>query len=115
MRSVPVLCLRALALSAALLGATVLAVPSCSLISAGDDCKAACNNLKTCGQLQTGDCGLYCTGMVYSVEMNGCGSEFDNLNACAKSTTDCTTIQTSCSTQTVAFSKCTTDYCGSHP
>ena len=115
MRSLPQLCLRALALSAAILGAAALIGPACNLISEGDDCKSACTTLTTCGLLHTNDCGVYCSAMVYSVGLAGCGSQFDAQNACAKSNTDCSKAQSACSTQTTAFTKCMQDYCTTNP
>jgi len=111
----PRIYLRAAALSLTLLAAAVLAGPACNLISQGDDCKAACNVLTNCGLLHTSDCGTYCAATVYSVTMNGCGSEFDAQNSCAKENMDCSMAMTACSSQTTAFNKCVQDYCGSNP
>jgi hypothetical protein len=115
MRSVHELFLRAVALSVAALGAAALVGPACSLFSQSDDCKSACTNLNQCGQLHTSDCGLYCTGQIYSAGLAGCGSQFDDLNACAKANTNCSTAQSACSTQTTAFTKCMESYCSTNP
>ncbi len=116
MRTLRELCVRACALSAALLGAAAFAGPACSLIDAGSDCKSACETLKTCGLLSTGDCGVYCAGMVSGAVIAGCNDQFDAQNQCAKANTQCTASSAGmCATQTEAFAKCMKDYCSSHP
>jgi hypothetical protein len=115
MRSLPELCVRAAALSFALLAAAALPCPACNLVSQGDDCKAACNALTQCGMLQTSDCGVYCSAMVSNAVIAGCATLFDDANTCAKDNTDCSTQASNCSAQTTAFTQCMTDYCTNHP
>ncbi len=113
MRSAHALCLHVAALSAALLGAAVLAGPACSLISSGDDCKSACQVFVTCGTLKTSDCGLYCTGEVYSAQLAGCSDQFEALNACGKTNTACNA--STCASEQDAFTKCVMSYCANNP
>jgi hypothetical protein len=115
MRSVPALCARLFVLSVVLLGASVFAGPSCSIIQNGQDCSDGCSTLKMCGLIQTSDCGLYCAGLTEGVTIAGCGDQFDAQNTCAKANTDCSNATANCSAQTAAFTKCMMDYCNMHP
>ena len=88
------LCLRALAVSAAVLGAAVLAplaAARCSLIDASTDCSSACNTLKGCNELPTGDCGYYCASAVSGAPIAGCLDQLNAMISCAKSNPQCGT------------------------
>ena len=116
MRSVRASCFRACALTATLLGAAVLAGPGCSLIDASSDCSSACNTLKGCGVLPTGDCGLYCASAVSGASVAGCLDQLNAQNACAKANPTCSaSSSTTCVTEIKALSTCMASYCASNP
>jgi hypothetical protein len=109
--------LRRLAAALALLGAASIA-SACAiadLISSGKDCKTACNNLNTCGLIQTSDCGAYCAGLESSAIIMGCSSEFADQNSCGAANMDCTTAMQMCADQTTALTQCVQTYCQNNP
>jgi hypothetical protein len=110
------LCLRALAVSAAVLGTALVHAAGCSLIDASSDCSSACNTLKGCGELPTGDCGTYCASAVSGAPIAGCLDQLDSMISCAKANPQCgTSSATSCTTQVNTFTHCMEAYCSSNP
>jgi hypothetical protein len=110
------LCLRALAVTAALLSAALVDAAGCNLIDATSDCSSACNTLKSCGELPTGDCGLYCASAVSGATTGGCLDQLNAMISCAKSNPQCgTSAATSCSSQVTTFTQCMEAYCAKNP
>jgi hypothetical protein len=106
-------CLRALA---AVLGVALLAAAGCSLIDASSDCSSACNTLKSCDELPTGDCGYYCASAVSGAPLAGCLDQLNAMISCAKSNPMCgTSAATSCTSQVNAFTQCMEAYCSMNP
>ena len=115
MRRVPELCLRACAVSAALLAAALLAAAGCSFFDASSDCSPACNILKGCGALPVSDCGFYCASAVSGAPIAGCLDRLNRQDACAKANTTCTKAMPVCTNEVSAYSKCMENYCAGNP
>ena len=119
MRSLRQLFVRACAVSFTVLGAFAVSGPGCvvvDLIGASKDCNASCETLKKCGLLSTGDCGVYCAGVVSGAVAANCDSQLEAQITCAKAHPECTgSAATTCATQASAFAACMTSYCKDHP
>jgi hypothetical protein len=120
MRSVHRLLVRAAALCFALSGAALLAAPGCGIanvINSGTDCNDSCKILTACGVLHTGDCGLYCAGLVTGAVTAGCDDQFAAQNTCAKNNGQCDSpaSEAACAPQVMAFASCMKSYCTTNP
>ncbi len=97
------------------LAALAISAPGCDIISATEDCQAACEQINTCGIASLPDCTAYCAAMVSATAQASCTTAFSEQNECVAKQETCDTVESGCRDKLDAFNACMVTYCLENP